>query len=67
MENSFDELNGRKEECHLLLAERDRLVAEVFSIKQDNLLMSSRQEEELRLVHLIFQKFELKITLKILN
>lgn len=67
MENSFDELNGRKEEYHLLLAERDRLVAEVFSIKQDNLLMSSRQEEELRLVHLIFQKFELKITLKILN
>ena len=67
MENSFDELNGRKEEYHLLLAERDRLVAEVFSIKQDNLLMSSRQEEELRLVHLIFQKFEVKITLKILN
>lgn len=67
MENSFDELNGRKEEYQLLLAERDRLVAEVFSIKQDNLLMSSRQEEELRLVHLIFQKFELKITLKILN
>lgn len=67
MENSFDELNRRKEECHLLLAERDWLVAEVFIIKQDNLLMSSRQEEELRLVHLIFQKFELKITLKILN